>query len=94
MDVIWTATAEEDLNAIIDYISERNPIAALRLGREIENSASFLSDHPRLYRMSSRLPNCREIVVHGNYIVLYQELSDMVLILNVVHARRDFPTID
>lgn len=91
MPIVWTETARQDLREIIQYISERNPAAALRIGRSIESSTALLQEHPKLYRMSLRVPNCREIIVHKNYIVLYQEEQDMIRVVNVIHARRNFP---
>lgn len=42
--------ARADLLAIVDYISDDNPDAALRLMDEIEDKVAKLPSHPKLYR--------------------------------------------
>ena len=41
--------------------------------------------------MSNRIPDLRELVAHPNYIVLYRVTATRIEIVNVVHARRNFP---
>jgi len=88
LPVIWTTSARDDLAEIIDYISDVNPAAALRLQDRLETVVLPLSEHPLMYRQSDRLPDCREIVAHPNYIVLYRVTLDCVQVVRVVHARR------
>jgi len=40
---------------------------------------------------SQRILGLREIVVHPNYIVLYRVAATCIEVVNVVHARREFP---
>jgi len=88
LPVIWTPPARDDLAEIIDYISDDNPAAAFRLQERLEIVVLPLSEHPEMYRQSERLPECREIVAHPNYIVLYRVSPDCVEVMRVVHARR------
>jgi plasmid stabilization system protein ParE len=37
------------------------------------------------------LPDTREIVAHPNYVVVYRILKTRVRVLNVLHARREYP---
>ncbi|MGE8673591.1 MAG: type II toxin-antitoxin system RelE/ParE family toxin [Achromobacter kerstersii] len=46
----WRETAREDLLAIVDYISDDSPAAALRLVQDINLKISKLRERPRLYR--------------------------------------------
>jgi plasmid stabilization system protein ParE len=41
--------------------------------------------------MSNCIPDLRELVAHPNYIVLYRVTTTRIEIVNVVHARRNFP---
>ena len=86
----WKAAAVADLLAIIDYISDHSPGAAQKLKDEIEDKASRLPEHPRMYR-AGRIDGTREMVVHPNYIVIYAEDADMVTILRVLHAAQKWP---
>ena len=75
---------------IIDYIEQRNPIAAQSLYAAIVQSAESLPLMPYLYR-PGRVLGTREIVVHPNYIVVYQVGDDVIDIQRVLHSRRQYP---
>lgn len=90
MRLLWRASALDDLEAAISYIAERNPAAAIRLQDAIEACAERLAEHPFLYR-TGRVAGTREAVVHPNYILMYRVTSDAVEIVNLVHARREYP---
>lgn len=83
-------SARADLLAIVDYISDENLDAAQRLKDEIEDKASKLPEHPKLYR-PGRVAGTREMVVRPNYIVIYTEDARAVVILRVLHAARQWP---
>ena len=86
----WKPCARDDLRAIIGYIADRNPDAAVALQDEIEDKTSRLQDRPKLYR-PGRVAGTREMVVRPNYIVIYAETPQVVTILRVLHAARRFP---
>ena len=44
---------------------------------------------PYLFR-PGRVPSTRELVVHPNYIVLYQVGSDVIDILRILHSRQQY----
>lgn len=91
LPVLWLESADADLASIIDYIGERNISAAERMWERLRSSVLPLSEHPYLYPISARIPGLREIVAHPNYIVLYRVASDRIEIVNVVHARQQYP---
>ncbi|WP_338446184.1 type II toxin-antitoxin system RelE/ParE family toxin [Pelagerythrobacter marensis] len=72
--LIWRASALADLKQTIDYISERDILAAERLLAAIEACAERLPDHPFMYR-PGRIAGTREAVVHPNYILIYRVRS-------------------
>ena len=76
---------------IVAYIADDNPHAAQALKDEVEAKVNDLPDHPKLYKPSLRVPGLRELVVRSNYIVLYRESPELVEIVNVIHARRQWP---
>jgi toxin ParE1/3/4 len=88
--VEWTDEAKLDLLETIDFISERNEIAAFDLHSRIDRAVEHLCGHPYLYKPSLKIPGVRELVAHPNYIVYYQ-VSSKVEILSVVHVRRQHP---
>lgn len=90
----WRPEARSDLLNIVDYIAESNPTAADQLATLIEQKVQKLPDHPKLYKASTRAPGFRELVVSENYIVFYSEDSKLIEIVNVVHARKQYPPIE
>ena len=88
--VRWSDEATTDLVDIIDYIEQRNPIAAQVLYAAIVQSAENLPLMPYLFR-PGRVPGTREHVVHPNYIVVYLVGGDVIDILRVLHSRQQYP---
>ena len=86
----WREAARADLFAIIDYIAQDNLDAALRLLDEIENKVTKLASRPKLYR-AGRVAGTREMVVTPNYIVIYTETPNGVLVLRVLHSAQLWP---
>lgn len=86
----WRESARADLLAIIDYVSDDSPDAAQRLKDEIEEKASRLPEHPKLYK-AGRVSGTREMVVRTNYVVVYTENADEVFILRILHVARQWP---
>jgi addiction module RelE/StbE family toxin len=70
MKVFWTPTALDDLERIIDYIAERNLVAAIELHALIEEKTDLLS-HSSLMGRSGLVTGTRELVVHPHYVVVY-----------------------
>lgn len=91
LPIFWRDSARNDLREIVTHIARENPPAARRLKIRLEASVLPVSEHPYLYRQSERVLGLREIVPHPNYIVLYQVTADHIEVVNVVHARRQFP---
>ena len=90
LPVEWRPQALDSLEAIATYLSERNPYAAEWLLRTIEETAEALPQHPYLYR-PGRVPGTREAVGHPNYLVVYRVTSDHIAIMDVLHARQEYP---
>ena len=85
----WRQSAREDLLEIVGYIADDNPAAAQELKDEIEAKASTLTRRPQMYK-AGRVAGTREMVVRSNYVVVYAEDADMVSILRVLHAARQW----
>lgn len=90
MRLIWTRPASADRKEIREYIAHDNPTAALALDELISEKASRLVDHPGLGR-SGRVAGTRELVAHQNYILIYDTAGDLVRVLRVLHAARQWP---
>lgn len=91
LPIEWRASADDDLLQIMDFISERDEQAAERLFAQIERDIEHAAEHPYIYKQSQRVIGLREIVTHPNYLVLYRITVTCIEIVNVVHARREYP---
>jgi addiction module RelE/StbE family toxin len=86
----WTRSAQSDRAEIRAFIAADNPRAALALDELISEKAARLADHPELGR-PGRVEGTRELVVHRNYILVYDIAGDLVRILRMLHAARQWP---
>lgn len=86
----WKAAASADLMAIIEYIADDNPDAALTLMDEIHDKVAQLRAHPKRCR-PGRVEGTRELVIRPNYIVVYTETVAAVTVLRVLHASQMWP---
>jgi toxin ParE1/3/4 len=89
----WRVQAVADLMEIVAAIADDNPNAAQELKDEIEDKTAKLPRNPKLYKLSPRVKGLREMVVRANFIVLYRESPKLIEIVNVVHARREWPPV-
>lgn len=90
MNLVWARLASADRNEIRQYIARDNPVAALALDELFSEQANHLVDHPGLGR-PGRVVGTRELVVHQNYLLIYDTVSDVVRILRVLHTSRQWP---
>lgn len=90
MELFWTPESIQDREAIYDHIEADNPVAALALDELLEEKAGRLIDHPGLGR-PGRVVGTRELVAHQNYMLIYDVTDDLVRMLRVLHAARQWP---
>lgn len=70
MELFWTPEAIEDRNNIFDYIVANNPVAAIAIDELFSEKAALLKEQSNLGR-SGRIAGTRELVIHKNYILIY-----------------------
>ena len=92
MKLVWTRPAAADRREIRAYIAQDNPAAALALDELFSEKASRLVDHPSIGR-PGRVAGTRELVAHQNYILVYDVAGDLVRVLRVLHAARQWPPV-
>lgn len=90
LPVVWLDSAVADLQTIVDFIAGADPEAARRLAMQFIEDADNLAVLPAQYRLG-RVPGTHEFVSHPNYILVYRRTLDAVEVLNVVHARQQYP---
>lgn len=95
--VLWARAARRDLEAIVAYLAQRSPQAALAVLERLEaraRSLATLADRGRLVPELDRLRirHYRELVVPP-YRVVYRIRERRVLVLAVVDARRSLEDV-
>lgn len=90
MRVFWASAAEQDRADIIDYISEDNPLAAIRMDELFAAAAGRLADHPHLGK-AGQISGTRELIPHESYRLVYEVQGDTVWILALGHTARMWP---
>ncbi|WP_054991653.1 type II toxin-antitoxin system RelE/ParE family toxin [Pseudomonas meliae] len=92
MNLFWTPEAIQDREDIYNYIEADNPTAALDLDELFEEKAMLLVEHPNLGRLG-RVRDTVELIAHRNYLLIYDVIGDLLRVLNVVHAARQWPPV-
>jgi toxin ParE1/3/4 len=90
MKVFWASAAEQDRAAIIDYIGQDNPLAAIRMDELFAEAAGHLAEHPLLGK-TGLIPGTRELIPHESYRLVYEVQDNTVWILALVHTARMWP---
>ena len=92
MPLFWTPESVQDREGIYDFIEADNPVAALEMDEMFSKKALRLLDHPGLGRLG-RVAGTRELVVHANYILVYEVKGAQVRVLRLLHAARRWPPL-
>ncbi len=90
MRVRWLAAARADVREIGRWIAKDRPDAAKDVARRIRRSAQTLGQNPGLGRAGVVLDTRERVVTGLPYIIIYR-VRDVVEIVWVVDARRDWP---
>ena len=93
MRILWTDEALGDLEEILAYYYRE---ASLRVAEAVEKrivgEIEALPPYAERIRESDRIPGTRELVVNKlPYVVFVQIREDAIVVLNVVHTKRQFP---
>ena len=89
-----SSRALSDLGSIVDYLSNVNPKAALRLVDKFEERWELLATQPRSGFLRQDLgPDLREVVV-GEYLSIYRLDDNDIEVLRVLHDRRNITAGD
>ena len=89
-----TPSAEADIEAIADYISEHSASASMKLVKDFIRRWELLATQPYSgATCEDILPSIRHLVM-GQYIAFYQVEDTSVIILRVLHGRRNITAED
>lgn len=81
--------ADADMDEVFTFVAERNYLAADRLIRELVSKFEMLSRQPLIGEFVGHMYLGLRCVVHGNYVIYYEIVSDRVTIRRIIHSARD-----
>jgi addiction module RelE/StbE family toxin len=91
LNLVWSALALDDRIEIFHYIASDSVAVAIKVDNAIEEAALRLIDFPESGRMG-RVTGVRELVVPASpYLLAYSIHGDVVRVLRVLHAARQWP---
>ncbi|MBW1982519.1 MAG: type II toxin-antitoxin system RelE/ParE family toxin [Deltaproteobacteria bacterium] len=91
--VIWAEAAEQDLDAAAAYVHRDSPSYAVSFVHRVLQAGRSLSDFAERGRIVPEFKDTkiREVFVHS-YRLIYRIEDEQVLIVALIHGRRDFRT--
>lgn len=90
MTILWLTSAEQDLEALTEFIAEDNPNIALQIFSKIRLSVEKLKTHPYLGRVG-RVRQTRELVMPNLPFIVIYSISKEIRILAILHTSRKWP---
>lgn len=90
MEIVWSESAEKDLDAIVNYIADDNLHAALEVDELVREAVNGLAKFPRKGK-PGRVSGTRELIPHPNYVLVYQFTEERVQVIAVLHTSRQWP---
>ena len=94
MRIKWLDSAEENIDAIADYLDPLNSDASRRTLSRIDTAVARLKGYPFVGR-PGREAGTRELVVSRTpYVVIYTIEADRVAIMHVIHGAQQWPPED
>ena len=91
--LLFLPDAEKDLAGIVNYIAQDNPVWAHSFVDDIREKCRFLAENPYAGRDRSELRAGLRSFPFQAYIIFYTPKDDGVVIVNVIHGRRDIPVL-
>jgi toxin ParE1/3/4 len=88
MNIVYAPRALRDLERIAAYLTERNPVGAIKVLGAIKSSIDTLSFFPQIGRLVDDAGHRRVPVLRYPYLLFYRVLGDELLILHIRHTSR------
>lgn len=84
--------AEQDIEAIGDYIAKDNPHRALTYIAELRSQCTKIASSPKAFRSRPELGDNIQSCAYGNYVIFFTDNCDMLCIVRVLHSAMDIET--
>ena len=91
MRLVYSEQAVGDLVRLRNFIADKNPTAAARIGADLTARMEKICLFPDLGREVAQSPDSKAIrdAVFGDYIVRYSPRPDVIIVLRVWHHYED-----
>ncbi|HEX4644879.1 MAG TPA: type II toxin-antitoxin system RelE/ParE family toxin [Verrucomicrobiae bacterium] len=87
----FSTQANLDIEAIANYISDLNPLAADHFLSKLDEICELLAKHPGLGRLRPTLgPGLRSFPI-GNFLIFYVVKPEEINVVRVLYGGRDLP---
>ena len=83
--------AEEDLEAIADYIAQDSPANAIRFIDELRVQCQRIAKAPMAYVARPELGEGLRSCAHGRYVIFFSPDAKVVRVERILHSARDVP---
>lgn len=87
----FSPAAEDDLEAIADYIAQDSPANAVRFIDELRLQCQRLAKAPMAYVARPELAEGLRSCSHGRYVIFFRPQAAVVRIERILHGARDMP---
>lgn len=94
--IAWSPASRDDLRKLVDFISEDDPAAALKIGGKLIEEVEKIREFPSMGRIVPEfdLPHMRELILKPYRIIYRLKKTERVVeIVRIWHAARGVPKI-
>jgi plasmid stabilization system protein ParE len=91
-EVVWLPEALEDVQRLRLFLADKNPTAAARAGRVLQDGAKLLADYPEAGHPMNDGTDRRELFLPfgaSSYVLRYLIDGQTVVIIRVWHGREN-----
>lgn len=89
----YSADANADIEGIVLYIFDLNPVAARHFLDALEEVCELLASHPLLGRLRPEFGEGLRSFPVGSYLVFYIPATDGIDVARVIYGGRDLPGV-
>ena len=81
--------AEQDIEAIGDYIAQDNPHRAITFIAELRSQCAKIASSPKACRLRLELGENIRSCAFGNYVIFFQVNMETLCVVRVLHSAMD-----
>ena len=81
--------AEQDMEAIGDYIARDNPVRAVSFVEDLYQQCLMIAESPAIYRERPELGLSVRSCSYGRYLIVFRVLDTEVRVERLLHGSRD-----